>query len=155
MKSYRHRQSVNRAGEPLVGGEPAHRIFAIVRSFPLSVSHAGGVRFDITATGADLAMFERAYAWIEMEFLAHEAKCGQRASHATLDVEQYRYIVLNELMFWAMFALQIMPDDPLWGPLPKNNLFGAPPNGVCMVCGPLPARRIGQNQPLFPRQFPK
>lgn len=155
MKSYRHKQSVNLAGEPLVGGKPAHRIVAIVRSFPLTVSPAGGVSLEITATGADLEMFERAYAWIEMEFLAHEARCDQRASHATVDHDQYRYIVLNELMFWAMFALRIMPDDPLWGPLPKKNLFGATPNEVCMVCGPLPARPIGQSQALFPRRFPK
>lgn len=148
---------MNLAGEPLVGGEPAHRIRAIVRSFPLSVSYTGGMRIEITATGAERAMFERAYLQIEMEFLAHEEKCGKRASHATLDAERYQYIVLNELMFWAMFALNDLPDDPrlphdpLWGPLAKHNMFGLAPNDVCIVCGPLPARPIGQNQVLLPR----
>jgi hypothetical protein len=153
MGAYRHKQSVNRAGERLVGGAPPHRIIDIVRSFPLSVSHSGGMRLEITATGADREMFDRAYAWIEMEFLEHEAHCGRYAAHATVDVAQYEYMILNELMFWAMFALEDLPDDPLWGPLPRKRLFGTGLNEVCYFCGPLPPPSARQNQPLLPPRF--
>jgi hypothetical protein len=54
-------------------------------------------------------------------------------------------------MFWTMFALNDPADDPLWGPLAKDTMFGPSPNGVCMICGPLPAPSRGQNQVLLPR----
>jgi hypothetical protein len=133
MARYIHKQRKNLAGEPLVGGEPAHHILRIVRAFPLSVTHAGGVDIAITAKGADRAMFDRAYSWIEMELLADEEKCPGKAAHATVDAATYRYIVLNELMFWAYFALEEFPDDALWGPRPRVNLFGPSLPQQCII----------------------
>jgi hypothetical protein len=124
MKKFFHKQRKNLAGEPLVGGEPAHRILQIVRSFPLAVNYAGGVEIQITAEGADLQMFERAYAWIEMEVIADEMKCSDAAAHSSVDPERHRYIILNELMFWTYFALDHFPDDALWAPQPRRRLFG-------------------------------
>ena len=124
MKPYLHKQRKNLQGEPLVGGEPAHRILHIVRSFPLSVTHAGGVKLEYTAEGADREMFERAYAWIEMEFLEHESRCVHRASHSTVDAAQYQWMILNELVFWAKFALNDFGFEALWASLPLRNQFG-------------------------------
>jgi hypothetical protein len=124
MKKFFHKQRKNLAGEPLVGGEPAHRILKIVRSFPLTVNYSGGVQIEISADGADRAMFDRAYAWIEMEVIADEMKCSAAAAHSTIDPAQYRYIILNELMFWTHFALGDFPDDALWAPGPRQRLFG-------------------------------
>jgi hypothetical protein len=124
MARYRHKQRHNLAGEPLVGGQPAHRILQIVRRFPLSVSYAGGVNIEIDVVGADKEMFERAYAWIELELLADEAKCDHAHAHATLDVAQYQYMILNELVYWARFALDDFPHDALWAPRKHTRLFG-------------------------------
>ena len=140
MTKFIHRQTKNLAGQPLVGGEPAHHILRIVRAFPLSVSHAGGVNIEITAEGRDKEMFERAYAWIEMEVLADEEKCVNKGSHATVDTAQYRYIILNELMFWANFPFSDFPDDALWGPQPRSNIFGPPVPHVCSIHRPADRR---------------
>jgi hypothetical protein len=140
MKKFFHKQRKNLAGEPLVGGEAAHHILRIVRGFPLSVGHAGGVDIEINAAGKDKSTFERAYAWIEMEVLADEEKCVNKGSHATVDSEQYRYIILNELMFWTYFALDDFPSDALWAPQPHSNLFGPSLPRVCMTHGPAGGR---------------
>ena len=124
MARYIHKQSKNLAGEPLVGGEPAHRILDIVRGFPLSVSYAGGAEIEIDVHGADREIFDRAYAWIELEVLADEAKCSRRHVHSTVDAIQYRNMILNELVFWAWFALSDFPVDALWAPRARTGLMG-------------------------------
>lgn len=150
LKQYMARLGLRFTGVRLVAKEPAQRIFDIIKSFPLSIDHAGGVNIEITATGADREMFDRAFAWIEVELLNYEEHCENHAAHATITGPPYQYMILNELMFWTMFVLDISPVNALWGPRMRENLFGPPLNEVCIVCGPLPTRPYGQNQPLLP-----
>jgi hypothetical protein len=114
----------NRQRVPLVGGEPARRILEIVRGFPLSVSYSGGVRVEVTVEGADREMFERAYNWIEMEFLERESRCANRAAHPTVDATEYQWMILNELVSWAKFALDDNDFEALWAPRPLRKQFG-------------------------------
>jgi len=100
---------------PLVGGEPADLIVQIIRSFPVTAGPLGDLIFENTATGERLAAFTRAYEQIELQVLAREAHCSHRFEHKTLDVEQYRSIMLRELMHEAKKALGTLEDfDPLW-----------------------------------------
>jgi hypothetical protein len=151
METYRHKQSVDRDGERLVGGEPARRILEIVRGFPLTRNYAGGVAWEVTGTATDLEMFERAYNWIEMEFLAAKDGSRKRNAFATLDATQWQYFIINQLMYWAKFAVGDTREDVLWGSGRRESVFGAEPNGVCIECGPLPSLYETQNQVLLPR----
>lgn len=100
--------------QPLVGGEPARLILDTIRGFPLSVS---GGRVDIHQIGTPsrMAALERAYENVEMEVIIDAAHCSARHEHRTLDADEFRHLVLSEMVRQAKLLLgQAESLDPVW-----------------------------------------
>lgn len=103
--------------EPLVEGESARLILDTLRSFPLSLGPRGEIVLDDTATGEARAALDRAYERSEMVLMNKEAHCSHAAAHRTLDPDEFRALVLDELAWAAKTALgETAHLDPLWMP---------------------------------------
>lgn len=101
--------------EPLVGGEPARLILDTIRSFPLSVGYDGNYVVHNTAVGVAREALDRAYGVIELEVLTEAHNCADSAAHKTLDVDEYRHLVLSALAWRAKQALGDMDRaEALW-----------------------------------------
>lgn len=103
--------------EPLVEGESARLILDTLRSFPLSLGLRGEIVLHDTATGEARAALDRAYERSEMVLMAKEARCEHAAAHRTVDPEEFRALVIDELAWAAKAVLgETAHLDPLWMP---------------------------------------
>jgi hypothetical protein len=98
----------------LVGGEPARLLLDTIRGFSLSVS-GGRVRVHQAASPAALAAVARAYEIVELEVIIDATHCSEAHEHKTLDEQEFRHIVLSEIVWQAKVRLgetQVL--DPIW-----------------------------------------
>ena len=116
--------------EPLVDGESARLILDTLRSFPLSLGLRGEIVLEDTATGEARAALDRAYERAEMVLMTKEAHCQHAGAHRTVDPDEFRALVIDELAWAAKMALgETAHLDPLWmpwrpgprGPLPVRS----------------------------------
>lgn len=100
--------------EPTVAGEPARLIIDTIRSFPLT-AHSGRMHVHNTSTGEAAAALARAYERTELEVITDAASCAEHEEHGTLDVHDYRHIVLSTLAWKAKVALgEVDRVEALW-----------------------------------------
>lgn len=100
--------------QPLVGGEPARLLLDTLRGFPLSVS-GGRARVHRIADPATLAALARAYEVVELEVIIDAANCTEAHVHKTLDEEEFRHLVLSEIVRQAKRVLgETHILDPIW-----------------------------------------
>lgn len=100
--------------QPLVGGEPARLLLDTIRGFPLTVSN-GRVKYQQIGSPAGLAALGRACEIVELKVIIDLAHCTEHVSHRTLDEEEFRHIVLIEIVRQSKRALgesHIL--DPIW-----------------------------------------
>jgi hypothetical protein len=100
--------------QPLIGGESARLLLDTIRGFPLSVS-GGRVNIHQIASPAAQRTLQRAYEAIEIEVMIDLAHCGARHEHRTLDEDEFRHLVLSEVVRQAKEALgEAHLLDPIW-----------------------------------------
>lgn len=98
----------------LVGGESARLILDTIRGFPLSVS-GGRVNIHQIASPTRMAALGRAYELVEFEVMVDVARCSAGHEHRTLDEDEFRHMVLSEMVRQAKEVLGETPVlDPIW-----------------------------------------
>ena len=100
--------------QPLVGGEPARLLLDTIRGFPLSVS-GGRVKIHQIASPTRMASLARAYEIVEIEVMVDRARCSAEHEHRTLDEDEFRHLVLSEIVCQAKDVLgESRVLDPIW-----------------------------------------
>jgi hypothetical protein len=100
--------------QPLVGGEPARLLLDTIRGFPLSVS-GGRVNIHQVANPTGMAALDRAYEIVELEVMTDLAHCGAGHEHRTLDEDEFRHLVLSEIVRQAKEVVgESLILDPIW-----------------------------------------
>jgi hypothetical protein len=99
---------------PVVGGESARLLLDTIRGFPLSVV-GGRVKVHEIGSSQALAAIARSYEIVELEVIIDAEHCTEKHEHKTLDEQEFRHLVLSEIVWQAKVALgEARALDPIW-----------------------------------------
>lgn len=100
--------------QPLVGGESARLLLDTIRAFPLSVV-GGRVKVHEVGDPEALAAVARAYEIVELQVIVDAEHCAASHEHKTLDEQEFRHMVLSEIVWQAKSVLgERHVLDPIW-----------------------------------------